>query len=109
MLGKLEIHCINKKNGCDEILKLENLELHEKSCLYVKSMCDSCKCQMSPRHNCVKSLLETKYMLIELSEDLKTEINSLKSENENYLRTIQQLSHYQKIKNPSDNPLEVKI
>jgi hypothetical protein len=48
-------------------------------------------------------------MLIELSEDLKAEINSLKSENENYLRTIQQLSQYQNIKNPSNNSLEVKI
>jgi hypothetical protein len=48
-------------------------------------------------------------MLIELSEDLKAEINSLKSENENYLRTIQQLSHNQNIKNPSNNSLEVKI
>jgi hypothetical protein len=107
MLGKLKIRCIYNKNGCKEILLLDNLENHEKTCRFDKPFCDKCLCILSVDHNCVESLLESKQVLIESNNQLiennnklKEELNlandkiiSLNSEIENYLRTIQELTN----------------
>jgi hypothetical protein len=107
MLGKLKIRCIYDKNGCKEILLLDNLENHEKICRFDKAFCEKCFCNLSLDHNCIESLLQSKQNLIEsnnqLIEDnnkLKEKLNftndkisSLNFEIENYSRTIQELTN----------------
>jgi hypothetical protein len=99
-LGKLKIRCIYDKNGCQEILLLDNLDNHQKTCRFENFLCDKCFCEEPVDHDCVKSLLESKRKLIqsnaELNDELKSAkeiISSLKSEIENYLQTIQELSN----------------
>jgi hypothetical protein len=105
MLGKLKIRCIYNKNGCEEILLLDNLENHEKICRFDKSFCEKCFCNLSVDHNCIESLFQSKQNLIESNNQLiddnnklkerlnfaNDKISSLNSEIENYLRTIQEL------------------
>jgi hypothetical protein len=100
MLGKLKIRCIYDKNGCQEILLLDNLDNHQKSCRFENLLCDKCFCEEPVDHDCVKSLLESKQKLIQSNSELKEElksakemISSLKSEIESYLQTIQELSN----------------
>jgi hypothetical protein len=59
MLGKMKICCINEKDGCKEILSLDNLDNHEKLC-----RCDKCFCILSGDHNCIQSLLDSEKRLI---------------------------------------------
>jgi hypothetical protein len=106
-LGKLKIRCIYNKNGCKEILFLDNLKDHEKICSFYKKICrfdkkicDKCFCQESVNHNCFKSLLESKQKSEERIEELQKELiistNKLavmNSEIENYLQTIQELTY----------------
>ncbi len=77
MLGKLKIHCIYEKNGCKEILLLENITNHEKFCRFEKRICDKCSCERSANHDCVKSLLESKQRLTENDEKLQTKLKHL--------------------------------
>jgi hypothetical protein len=121
MLGKLKIRCINNKNGCQEILLLDYLENHEKTCRFDKPLCDKCLCILSVDHNCVESLLESKQVLIESNNQLiennnklKEELNlgndkiiSLNSEIENYLRTIQELTNANEAQNIAKTENEV--
>jgi hypothetical protein len=107
MLGKLKIRCIYDKNGCEEILLLDNLEHHEKICRFNKSFCEKCFCNLSIDHNCIESLLQSKQNLIESNDQLiednnklkeklnftNDKISSLNSEIENYSRTIQVLTN----------------
>jgi hypothetical protein len=100
ILGKLKIRCIYDKNGCKEILSLDNLNNHEISCLFDKRTCEKCFCELSVNHDCIKSLLEAKKKVDEKINDLqielklaKEEISSLKSEKEKYLQTIQDISN----------------
>jgi hypothetical protein len=107
MLGKLKIRCIYNKNGCQEVLLLDNLENHEKTCRFDKPFCDRCFCLLLADHNCVESLLQSKRILIETNNQLKesnsqlkeelnlanNKISSLNSEIENYLQTIQKLTN----------------
>jgi E3 ubiquitin-protein ligase NRDP1 len=99
MLGKLKIRCIYSENGCKEILTLDNLEYHQKSCRFDKPICDQCFGLRSVDHNCVKYLLESQQKLIESNKELQKELNSakdrissLEKEIESYLRTIQELT-----------------
>ncbi len=110
-MGKLKIRCIYNENGCQEILLLNNLENHEKTCRFGKPFCDKCHCILSVNHNCVESLLESKQVLIESNNQLiennnklKEELNlangkiiSLNSEIEDYLRTIQELTNVKRV------------
>ncbi len=107
MLRKLKIRYICYKNGCQEILSLDNLENHEKTCRFDKPFCDKCFCLLSADHNCVESLLQSKQMLIETNNQLKesnsqlkeelnlanNKISSLDSDIENYLQIIQELTN----------------
>ncbi len=97
-MGKLKIRCINDKNGCQEILLLDNLDNHEKQCPY--DLCGNCFCKKSGNHDCIKTLLESKQRLIQSNEELHKELKSakdtittLQSEIKNYLQTIQELSN----------------
>ncbi len=99
-MGKLRIRCIYEKNGCKEILSLDNLNNHQISCRFDKRICEKCFCELCVNHDCIKSLLEAKKKADEKINDLqielylaKEEISSLKSEKENYLQTIQEISN----------------
>ncbi len=101
----MKIRCIHDKNGCQEILSLDNLDNHQKSCRFEKLLCDKCFCEEPVDHDCVKSLLESKQKLIQSNTELKDElksakemISSLKSEIESYLQTIQGLSNANELK-----------
>jgi hypothetical protein len=100
MMGKLKIRCTYEKNGCREVLLLDNLDNHEKSCRFDERICNKCCCKMSGNHDCVESLLISKQKLIESHSELKEElhlaldrISSLESEIGNYLQTIQELTN----------------
>jgi hypothetical protein len=56
-MRKIIIRCLFKKNGCKEILTLENLENHEKSYSFDIKICEKCLFQQSSIHDCIKSLL----------------------------------------------------
>jgi len=99
MLGKMKIRCINELKGCKEVLKVDNLDLHEKCCHFNKPICVKCKCHMDSDHDCIESLLESNRKLIESS-------NKLKLENGNYLKIVQHLSSI-KSNSSSQNPSEV--
>jgi hypothetical protein len=116
MLGKLKIRCTYSKNGCQEILLLDNLENHEKMCCFEKPFCDQCFCQQSVNHNCIESLLQSKQELIESYSEIenelklaKDEISVLKAENESYLLTIQELSNIIEVRDMTIISNEVKV
>jgi DNA repair ATPase RecN len=95
----MKIRCIYNKNGCEEISLLDNLDKHEKSCRFVKRICESCRCDQSTGRNCIKILLDSKEKLaqinIELQNKLKSaedKISNMETEIENYLRTLQELT-----------------
>jgi hypothetical protein len=75
-LGKMRIHCIYDENGCKEILLLDKLENHQKSCCFTKKICEKCFCDQSSKHDCVKSLLNSKQELIKSNEELQKELKS---------------------------------
>jgi hypothetical protein len=114
MLGKMKIRCIYDKNGCKEVLLLDNLENHQKSCRFDKTFCDKCFFRQSTDHNCVERLLECKRELLEnnnkLQEELKLasdEISSFKSEKESYHQLIQELTDYLEEKTLNNTSNEV--
>jgi hypothetical protein len=95
MLGKLKIRCIYDKNGCKEILSIDNLNNHQNSCRFEKKICKKCFCEQSINHDCIETLLELKQesdrKINELQNELKLakeEISSLKSEKENYIQEV---------------------
>jgi hypothetical protein len=98
LLGNLKIRCKFSINGCEEILAIDDLDNHQKSCHFEK--CKTCFCINSVDHNCVKSLLESKLKSDELINDLQNKLklanekmSSMNSEIDNYLQTIQALSN----------------
>lgn len=89
----MKIRCINEKDGCKEILSLDHLDNHEKSC-----RCDKCFRMLTVDHNCIQSLLDSEKKLIQSNEALKGElkramdkISSMYLEIEDYSQTIEQL------------------
>ena len=77
MLGKLEIHCEFKHQGCEEVVILENLNQHTMKCKYNqwnrKMKCKKCFCEYpdKSRHDCVEALLD-------LNRKANQEIEALK-------------------------------
>jgi len=97
MLGRLKISCNNREKGCQTVVMLEDLIDHLKSCKIDKKMCEKCKLEiLNDDHNCVECLLETiqklENKLIETTINTSIRIESLETENDNYLQTIQNLS-----------------
>jgi hypothetical protein len=93
MLGKLTIRCKYEENGCQTILLLDNLSLHENSCDFREKFCDKCFCVLLENHDCVQSLLEADRSLSETIVGLATQLNSTPNiqnpndiENNNYFR-----------------------
>jgi len=98
MLGRLKIRCIYSKNGCETVHYLDSLEKHEKQC--DKKLCNKCFCERSVKHDCIESLLASNRELSENNNELQKmlelatdKISSMKSEMENYLQTIQELTN----------------
>ena len=44
-LEQLKFTCLNKDNGCNEILLYNNLEQHDKNCNYINSTCPNNQCK----------------------------------------------------------------
>ena len=43
-LNQLHFTCLNKENGCNEIISYNNIELHDKNCEYINSICPNNQC-----------------------------------------------------------------
>lgn len=98
-MGKFKIRCIYTKHGCEEILLLDNLENHEKSCEFEKPFCKKCFCDRSSNHDCIKSLLDLKQKLTQENENLQKElksandkIHSMREEMDNHLQKLMKLT-----------------
>jgi dynactin complex subunit len=76
MLSKLKINCIYEKNGCKEILSIDSLESHEKTCRFEKGICALCACEKLKGHNCIESLLKKNKELVEKVEILEKNLSS---------------------------------
>jgi hypothetical protein len=99
-LGKLKIRCIYEKNGCKEILLLDNLDNHQNKCRFYKNECQKCFCDQSLNHDCIKSLLDSKEKLLQSNKNLEKElilatdkISSIRLDIENYLQLSQESSN----------------
>jgi hypothetical protein len=79
MLGKLTIRCKYEENGCQQILLLDNLSLHENSCDFREKLCDKCFCVLLENHDCVQSLLEAIRRSNDSIVGLETQLNSTSS------------------------------
>lgn len=45
-LEKLNFSCLNKENGCNEIISYSNIEQHDKNCKFINSSCPNTQCGM---------------------------------------------------------------
>ena len=43
-LNQLQFSCLNKENGCNEIISYNNIEQHDKNCEYINSICPNNQC-----------------------------------------------------------------
>ena len=43
-LNQLHFTCLNKENGCNEIISYNNIEQHDKKCEYINSICPNNQC-----------------------------------------------------------------
>jgi len=77
MLGKLNIRCKYEENGCQHISSLDNLNIHEISCIFKEKICVKCFCKLLENHDCTQSLLEAVH---ELNENMNTLVTQLKSQ-----------------------------
>jgi len=106
ILAKLKICCENRDKGCNEVLLLDNLNNHIKSCRFKKELCKQCKCEIFDGHNCVKCLLEVNAKLADKLKSASIRIESLEKENEKYLQTIRDLTNTNPIN--SNNSFRVR-
>ncbi len=120
-MGKLKIRCIYETNGCKDVIFLENVYSHEKSCQFNKKICVKCLCDQLHDHDCIQSLLDFKHKLLqnntellqknnELEDKLNLALNkisNLESENKTYFLLIHELSNANEPKPSTSN--EVKI
>jgi hypothetical protein len=100
MLGRLNITCDNRNQGCNELITLEKLNDHLIVCKYKQKddKCNICNCiKLNSGHNCVTSLLELTRQLRENNDEANKsvlgELKQLRLEKENFLKTIQELSN----------------
>ncbi len=112
-MGKLKIRCIYQENGCEDVLLLENLVNHENSCQFNKKICKKCLCDKLVDHDCIQSLLDFKQKLLQTNNELEDKLNSalnqisfLKSENEKYLLSINELSNANELKPSASNKVK---
>jgi hypothetical protein len=105
MLGKLKIYCNNRSKGCEDIFILDNLENHLKCCSYETKLCKECGFPEVANHNCIQCLLEANHKLEDKLISSEIRIKALETENENFLKTIHDLSNT----NPSNANFNIKV
>jgi hypothetical protein len=86
MLGKLSIRCKYEEKGCQEIILLDNLSLHENGCDFREKFCDKCFCVLLENRNCVLEANKTIVRLETQSNSTPNIQNPNDIENNNDLR-----------------------
>ena len=61
-LEQLKFTCLNKDNGCNEIIPYNNLEQHDKNCSYINSICPNSQCGLKVPWNLLKNHLQNECM-----------------------------------------------
>ena len=66
-LNQLHFSCLNKENGCNEIISYNNIETHDKNCEYINSICPNNQCGMKLPWHLLKNHLQNEclYTLFE--------------------------------------------
>ena len=66
-LNQLSFSCLNKENGCEEIISYNNIEQHDKNCEYINSVCPNLQCGVKMPWNLLKNHIqnECNYTLFE--------------------------------------------
>ena len=66
-LNQLHFSCLNKENGCNEIISYNNIEQHDKNCEYINSICPNNQCGMKLPWHLLKNHLQNEclYTLFE--------------------------------------------
>ena len=66
-LEQLNFTCLNKENGCNEIIPYNNLEQHDKNCSYINAICPNNQCGKKIQWNSLKNHLQNEclYTLFE--------------------------------------------
>ena len=57
-LNQLKFSCLNKENGCNEIISYNNIEQHDKNCEYINSICPNNQCGIKLPWNLLKNHIE---------------------------------------------------
>ena len=57
-LNQLQFSCLNKENGCKEIISYNNIEQHDKNCEYINSMCPNNQCGVKLPWNLLKNHIQ---------------------------------------------------
>ena len=66
-LEQLKFTCLNKENGCKEIISYNNLEQHDKNCNYIKAICPNSQCNTKIQWNLLNNHIQNEclYTLFE--------------------------------------------
>ena len=66
-LEQLNFTCLNKDNGCNEIISYNNLEQHDKNCKYINSICPNNQCGKTIQWNLLNNHIQNEclYTLFE--------------------------------------------
>ncbi|CAF1579231.1 unnamed protein product [Didymodactylos carnosus] len=81
LLSKLTVQCVNKPNGCEQVLFYEQLEHHEQVCEFCLIKCQNCGREMLKKmfdeeyHKCVCDEMEKILEKIALEYDKLNGIN----------------------------------
>ena len=54
-LNQLKFSCLNKENGCNEIISYSNIEQHDKNCEYINAICPNNQCRIKLPWNLLKN------------------------------------------------------
>ena len=57
-LNQLKFSCLNKENGCNEIISYNNIEQHDKNCEYINSFCPNNQCGVKIPWNLLKNHIQ---------------------------------------------------
>ena len=66
-LEQLNFTCLNKENGCNEIISYNNLEQHDKNCKYINTTCPNSQCGIKIQWNLLNNHIQNEclYTLFE--------------------------------------------
>ena len=57
-MNQLKFSCINKENGCNEIISYNNIEQHNKNCEYINAFCPNNQCGIKIPWNLLKNHIQ---------------------------------------------------